>query len=364
MSGVLRARAADGSSVGSRAARWLAATTLLALLGCGAPASSAEEPSAEDALTDAVAPVGFPAGAIAQTAPPDNPLTEERARLGRRLFYDANLSRTGEISCASCHRQEYAFSEPNAVSVGVEERRGTRNAPALVNLAWSQRFFWDGRASSLEEQAGKPLENPLEMDLPLDEAVARLSAEPSYVKDFESAFGEPITTDNLRKAIASFMRVLVSGSSPYDRHLAGGDAGFSAAALRGEELFFGEQAECFHCHQQGALTNDGFFNNGSYREGGDEGRKDVTGRSGDLGKFKVPGLRNVAVSAPYMHDGSLATLREVLEHYAAGGLGHPSTDPQIAPLSLSAQEIEDLLAFLESLTDTMFLDDPRFGLTP
>lgn len=340
---------------------------LLALLGCGspeAPAPEGQEPSAEGALTDAVAPAGFPAGTIAQTAPPDNPLTEARARLGRRLFYETNLSRTGEISCASCHRQEYAFSDPNGVSVGVEERRGTRNAPALVNLAWSERFFWDGRASSLEEQAGKPLENALEMDLPLDEAVARLSAEPSYVKDFESAFGEPITTDNLRKAIASFMRVLVSASSPYDRHLAGDDGDFGAAALRGEELFFGEQAECFHCHQQGALTNDGFFNNGSYREGGDEGRKDVTGRSGDLGKFKVPGLRNVAVSAPYMHDGSLATLREVIEHYAAGGLGHPSTDPQIVPLQLSADEIDDLLAFLESLTDAAFLEDARFRLTP
>jgi cytochrome c peroxidase len=193
--------------------------------------------------------------------------------------------------------------------------------------------------------------------------VARLAADKSYVSDFESTFGEPVTSDNLQKALASFVRVLVSGSSPYDRHLNGDDELFSAAAGRGEKLFFGEKGECHHCHSEGALTNDGLFNDGSYREGGDEGRKGVTGRSGDLGKFKVPGLRNVAVSAPYMHDGSLATLREVVEQYAAGGLGHPSTDPQIRPLQLAADEIDDLLAFLEALTDLDFLNDPRFQPT-
>jgi cytochrome c peroxidase len=280
------------------------------------------------------------------------------------LFYETSLSRTGEISCASCHRQEYAFSDPKPVSAGVEAVQGTRNAPALVNLAWSERFFWDGRAASLEEQAGEPIESPVEMDLSLDDAVARLSANPSYASDFETTFGEPVTADTLRKALASFMRVLVSGDSPYDRHLAGDDSQFGAAAARGEQLFFSEKAECFHCHPQGALTNDGFFNNGSYREGGDEGRKGVTGRSGDLGKFKVPGLRNVAASAPYMHDGSLTTLREVVEQYAAGGLGHPTTDPQIVLLPLTADDIDDLLAFLEALTDQAFLEDPRLRLAP
>jgi cytochrome c peroxidase len=344
-----------------------AAVALLALLGCSehdTPAASVGAPAPEDTLTGAIAPAGFPAGSVAQAAPPDNPLTEERARLGRRLFYETSLSRTREVSCASCHRQEYAFSDPNPVSSGIEALQGTRNAPALVNLAWSERFFWDGRAASLEEQAGKPIENPVEMDLSLDDAVARLSEEPSYVKDFESTFGEPVTTDTLRKALASFVRVLVSGNSPYDQHLAGDDRQFDAAAARGEELFFSEKAECFHCHPQGALTNDGFFNNGSYLEGGDEGRKGVTGRSGDLGKFKVPGLRNVAASAPYMHDGSLATLREVVEQYSVGGLGHPSTDPQVLPLHLAARQIDDLVAFLEALTDEAFLDDPRFRLSP
>lgn len=348
-------------------ARWLAAAAaLLAVVGCADHdqlAPSGEAPPQEEALTAAVAPAGFPAGSVVKTAPADNPLTEAGARLGRRLFYESSLSRTGEISCSSCHVQEHAFSDPNPVSSGVEALQGTRNAPALVNLAWSERFFWDGRAPSLEEQAGKPIENPIEMDLALDDAVARLRADDSYAADFESAFAEPVTADNLRRAMASFIRVLVSGDSAYDRHLNGDDSLFSAAAARGEELFFGERAECFHCHPQGALTNDGFFNDGSYREGGDEGRKGVTGRSGDLGKFKVPGLRNVAVSAPYMHDGSLATLRDVVEQYAAGGLGHPSTDPQIVPLRLADGDIDDLVAFLEALTDPAFLTDPRFRAT-
>jgi cytochrome c peroxidase len=346
-------------------AHWLpAAVALAALLGCGdhdALAPSAQAPAPPGRLTDGVAPAGFPTGPVTEAAPTDNPLTEERARLGRRLFYETSLSRTRDISCASCHRQENAFSDPNRVSSGVEGLQGARNAPALVNLAWSERFFWDGRATSLEEQAGKPIENPLEMDLSLDDAVARLAADPSYVKDFDAAFGEAITSDALQKAIASFVRVLVSGQSPYDRHLAGDDSSFGAPAARGEALFFSEKASCFHCHPPAALTNDGFFNNGSYTEGGDEGRKGVTSRTGDLGKFKVPGLRNVAVSAPYMHDGSLPTLRDVVGQYAAGGRGHPSTDPQIVPLELTTDDIDDLLAFLDSLTDQAFLDDPRFA---
>ncbi len=332
---------------------------LLTGLGCAGhdpPATKAEAP-----LTQAVAPAGFPAGAITASAPADNALTEERARLGRRLFYEPALSRTRTISCGSCHEQENGFADPDPVSSGVDDLQGTRNAPSLSNLAWSQHFFWDGRATSLEEQAGKPIENPVEMDLSLDDAVARLSEQTSYVRDFEVAYDDAITADNLRRALASFVRTLVSGHSPYDEHLAGDDTRFSEAAARGEAFFFGEKAECFHCHTEGALTNDGFFNDGSYLDGGDEGRKLITERLGDLGKFKVPGLRNISVTAPYMHDGSVPTLREVVERYAAGGLGHPSTDPQIGRFVLSPVELDDLLAFFEALTDPQFLTDPRFS---
>jgi cytochrome c peroxidase len=344
------------------ALRHIIALPLLLLgVGCADHDSSAAPPTADAPLTAAVAPDGFPMGSVTQTAPPDNQLTEPRAQLGRRLFYETNLSRTRDVSCGTCHRQDHGFADPDAVSPGVDGRLGTRNASALSNLAWSGRFFWDGRAASLEEQAGKPIENPLEMDLPLAEAVSRLEADETYAAAFLDAYDEQISADNLQRALASFVRVLVSGQSPYDRHLAGDDHDFTAAAQRGEQLFFSERAECFHCHPQGALTNDGLFNNGSYREGGDEGRKEITGRPGDLGKFKVPGLRNVAVSAPYMHDGSVATLRGVVEQYAAGGLGHSSTDPQITPLQLNPDEVDDLIAFLEALTDQSFLGDPRFG---
>jgi cytochrome c peroxidase len=328
--------------------------------GCGsnAPPPSVLHPAP---LVSDIVPAGFPAGTPTTLAPVDNALTEPRAELGRRLFFDKQLSRTREISCASCHLVEDAFSDPNAVSRGVEQRLGTRNAPALVNLAWGRTFFWDGRVTSLEEQAGKPIENPDEMDLALDEATARVAADPSYAAAFVAAYGDAATPDSLRKAIASFVRVLVSASSPYDRHLQGDDTEFGEPERRGEQVFMSDKGGCFHCHPGGMLTNGGFFNNGSYQEGGDQGRKQVTGRTGDLGKFKVPGLRNVAVSAPYMHDGSLATLEDVIDQYARGGNGNAGTDPTIAALALSADDRADLLAFLRALTDASFLSDPKWS---
>jgi cytochrome c peroxidase len=328
------------------------------IAGCGDNRSPT--PAAPAPLSTATAPPGFPPGPVTATAPVDNPLTEARAQLGRRLFFDTRLSRTAEIACASCHKQQYGFADSVAVSPGVEGRLGTRNAPALVNVAWNQSFFWDGRAATLEEQAGMPIENPVEMDLPLAQAVARLSADDTYVRTFTDAYGAPPTAESLRQALASFVRTLVSGGSPYDRHLRGDDSAFGEAQRRGEALFFSEATACFHCHPTGALTNDGFFNNGSYTDGGDPGRQMLTGRAGDLGKFKVPGLRNIAVSAPYMHDGSVPTLEAVVEQYAQGGRGHPSTDPQIAPLSLSAADKAELIAFLRALTDDQFLSDPRY----
>ena len=312
-------------------------------------------------LVDDVVPAGFSAGTPRTLAPADNALTEDRAQLGRRLFFDKQLSRTGEVACASCHLSDHAFSDPNAVSTGVEQRQGTRNAPALVNLAWAQKFFWDGRAASLEEQAGKPIENPLEMDLALADAVARVNGDPRYTQPFLVSYGGPATEESLRKAIASFVRTLVSGNSGYDRHLRGDDAAFSEAARRGEAIFTTNKGGCFHCHSGGPLTNDGFFNNGSYSEGGDIGRQAVTMRAGDRGKFKVPGLRNVEASAPYMHDGSLASLEDVVELYDRGGNGDVTTDPLIRPLALSPDEKADLVAFLRSLTDPAFLADPRWA---
>ena len=305
-------------------------------------------------------PAHFAAGTTADVAPVDNALTEARAQLGRRLFFDKNLSRTHEVACGTCHAPDHAFSDPVPVSTGVDQRLGTRNAPALVNLAWGESFFWDGRVPTLEDQAGKPIENPVEMDLPIAEAAARVAGDPTYAKLFDDAYLGSATEASLRKAIASFVRTLVSGDSPYDRHLRGDDGEFGDAERRGEDLFLSEKAACFHCHPAGRLTNEGFFNNGTYVDGGDSGRQMVTGRTGDLGKFKVPGLRNVGASAPYMHDGSLATLEAVVDQYARGGRGSPWTDPQIRPLTLSSDEKTDLVAFLRSLTDPAFLADPSF----
>jgi cytochrome c peroxidase len=312
-------------------------------------------------LVDQATPGGFPAGGAPATAPTGNALTEARAQLGRRLFYDPRLSRTNDVSCSTCHEQRYAFSDPKAVSTGTEGLQGTRNAPALVNLAWSSTFFWDGRAASLEEQAGMPIENPVEMNLPLADAVARVAADASYDAAFAEAYGGPPTQETLRFALASFVRALVSAGSAYDRHLAGDDAAFGARERRGEELFFTDRGGCFHCHPPGSLTNGGYFNNGSYVDGGDRGRQALTNRTGDLGKFKVPALRNIAATAPYMHDGSLPTLEAVVDQYDRGGRGHASTDPQIQVLGLTEPEKADLLAFLRSLSDEAFLTDPRFA---
>lgn len=338
------------------------AFSLGALGGCsgdGLPERDAPVPP--PSLITQNIPAGFPAGSITERAPADNALTDSRARLGKRLFYDTRLSRTSDVACSTCHEQEHAFAEPDVVSTGVDGRTGTRNAPPLINLAWSESFFWDGRTPTLEEQAGKPIENPDEMDLPIADAVARVAEDASYVSAFYEAYEETPTEASLRKALASFVRTLVSANSGYDRHLRGDDTSFDDAAKRGETVFFGERGGCFHCHPAGMLTNEGLFNNGAYAGGSDTGRQLVTGRSGDIGKFKVPGLRNIELTAPYMHDGSLPTLEAVIDHYDRGGRGDPTTDPQIVPLSLTSDEKADLLAFLRSLTDPDFATDPRFG---
>lgn len=327
---------------------------------CGQQRAEPKQPVALAPLTDALAPAGFPAGPVTDTAPASNALTEERALLGKRLFFDVRLSRTQEVSCSSCHQQEHAFSDPNPVSLGVDGLMGKRNAPALVNLAWGNSFFWDGRSATLEDQAGRPIEDANEMDMPLADAVAEIERDPEYQRAFLTAYDSEPSELTLRQALASFVRSLVSANTPYDRYLRGDSEALSAAAQRGETLFLHEPAACFHCHPEGMLTNESFFNNGSFEEGGDVGREAVTDRQGDRGKFKVPGLRNVAVTAPYMHDGSVATLADVLAQYARGGRGHATTDPQIKPFELSEDEQLDLLAFLESLTDESFLADPRF----
>lgn len=291
--------------------------------------------------------------------PPDNPQTPEKVALGRRLFFDPLLSRNRDVACGSCHLQRHAFADPRRLSEGTLGRLGTRNAPGLFNLAYTPSYFWDGGVDTLERQAIAPIKDEREMDLPFAEAVARVAASPLYPPLFAAAFGRAPDGDTLTKALASFVRSLVSGGSAWDHHRRGKAGALSAAATRGAALFFGERGGCAHCHDGPFFTNHRFANNGTYIEGGDVGRQRVTQRSFDLGHFRVPSLRNVAVTAPYMHDGSLATLADVIDHYDRGGGGHPSTDPSLRPLHLSQGEKDDLVAFLEALTDEPFLIDPR-----
>jgi cytochrome c peroxidase len=326
--------------------RW--ALLLLALVGCSEPGRTA-----------AVFPPDFPALPV----PPDNPITDAKVALGRRLFFDKRLSRTGEIACGSCHRQENAFADPRTVSVGVQGRTGTRNAPALINLAWGRSFFWDGGVDTLERQAMAPIVATDEMDLRLAVAVARLAEDAGYAAQFQEAFGEPPSPLALTRALATFVRTLVSGDSRYDRYRRGDPGALDPAETRGMALFFGERAECFHCHDGFNFTNERFANNGSGQDapGADVGRQRITGSPNDRARFKVPTLRNVAVTAPYMHDGSLATLEEVVDQYARGGRGAVPADPTVHPLDLDAGERRDLVAFLRALTDEAFLRDPRFA---
>lgn len=299
--------------------------------------------------------------------PADNPLTVEGVELGRRLFHEKALSASYTISCASCHRQEHAFSDPRRFSAGDDGAVGRRQAMPIQNMLWDHAFFWDGRAASLEEQAFAPVVNPAEMRNAWPVVVERLQRLPGYPALFARAFGSP-GIDSLRvvKAIAQFERTLLSFDSPFDRYYYGGDASaLTPAQLRGMDLFFGE-AHCDQCHMP-PLFQDHDFRNIGLPRAGDLGLAEITGRASDRGRFKVNSLRNIALTAPYMHDGRFATLEEVIGFYADSvDLADPNLDGHMWPwtsglIDLDPQERADLKAFLEALTDQRFLTDPVFG---
>jgi len=296
--------------------------------------------------------------------PLDNPLTEEGVELGRTLFHDPRLSINNSQSCASCHQAATGFTDAKQHSLGAEGQVGTRNAMPLFNLAWKSAFFWDGRASSLREQVLEPIENPIEMHETLTNVVAKLAATTNYPSLFARAFGSPeINSDHLARALEQFLLTQVSHNSKFDRSLAG-EAELTVEEQRGFELFHTEYdprreqfgADCFHCHGGPLFQSQGFANNGLDRAFKDLGRHDVTKKEGDRGKFSVPSLRNVAVTAPYMHDGRFSTLEEVIEHYATGVKRSATLDPNLAKhpdggVPLSAADKQALAAFLRTLTD-------------
>lgn len=297
--------------------------------------------------------------------PPENPLTVEGIELGRRLFYDKILSGDNTQACASCHDPAFAFSDPRQFSVGIDGIEGTRNAMALINLAWAREVFWDGREPSLEDQARRPVPDEIEMHLPWPEAVAKLQAHPEYPDLFQAAFGSEIVTETaVVRAIAQFERILVSNNSRYDKFI-NQEIGFTTQEIRGFQLFFNETGDCFHCHNTPLFTDYRFHNNGldSDFESGDQGLGDVTGVALDRKKFRTPTLRNVELTAPYMHDGRFETLEEVVRHYNSGGHFTPTVDPLIrvsVGLGLSEEDEAAIVAFLKTLTDSSFISNPEF----
>ena len=306
--------------------------------------------------------------------PTDNPMTQEGVHLGRLLFYEPRLSTTGTISCASCHQQARAFTDGRALSVGVSGKSTRRNAMSLVNLLWVRQFFWDGRSTGLEEQSLIPLAHADEMGLIVGDAARTLQKVAPYPALFRRVFGSDTITDaRIGKAIAQFERTLISANSPYDQYLQGRYA-LTASEERGQRLFTAAPVRergirggnCAHCHGGPRLHQELFHNNGLDRQAADSGRQAVTGLALDHGRFRVPTLRNIALTAPYMHDGRLKTLSAVLDHYSDHVRASATLSPELVPaqaggLGLTASEKTDLLAFLQLLTDSSFITNPQFA---
>jgi cytochrome c peroxidase len=285
--------------------------------------------------------------------PADNPMTPEKIALGKKLYFDKRLSKDGTISCATCHDPEMAWTEHLATSKGIGDQIGTVNSPTVINSAYATAQFWDGRAETLEEQALGPIENPIEMGHKLDVLVKELAAIPEYEEAFQKVFGTSVTSDGIGKAIAAFERTVLSHNSPYDKFNDGDKDALSESQKRGLELF--EDTGCADCHQPPVFSNHRYYNAGVGMDNDppDEGRKAVTKKDSDLGKFRVPMLREVANTGPYFHDGSVDTLEADVELMDAGGKENDNLSGMMKAMratELSGQDKKDIVAFLESLS--------------
>lgn len=288
--------------------------------------------------------------------PSDNKPTKRKFELGKKLFFDKILSKDNSASCGSCHFQNIAFSDSVAFSVGTAGRIGERNSPTLTNIGYNSNFFWDGGVPSLELQALAPLDNHKEFNLPYDSLLARLNNNSVYKQLFNAAFNEDANLNNYSKALACYQRAFISGNSKYDDYYyKNNTSAFSASELNGFQLFTNPAIGCNTCHSGFNFTNGSFENNGLYVNYPDQGRYKVTGYIQDFAKFKVPTLRNVALTAPYMHDGSFTTLTQVIDHYNNGGQAHSNKSPKVKPLNLTPQQKADLVNFLKTLTDNGFI---------
>lgn len=309
--------------------------------------------------------------------PPDNFLTNQKVELGRMLFYEKMLSKDGSQSCASCHNQSDGFSDTLRLSIGVEMLEGKRQAMPIFNMAWhSNEFFWDGRAHLLRDQSLEPIQDPLEMNETLENVKSKLSNSQLYTNQFKRAFdSEEITSEKMSLAMEQFMLSIVSYDSKYDKYLAG-EVTLSESEERGRVLFETEYnpffpelsgADCVHCHGGANFENDQYMNNGLDTDAAmlDIGREEVTQNIADKGKFKVPTLRNIEITPPYMHDGRFQTLEEVIEHYNSGIKESSTVDPAIlntkySGLLLTDQDKIDLVNFLKTLTDHTFINNTEY----
>ena len=334
----------------------LAAAALL--LALAAPARSADVP-------ERGYPTKIPLGLKGEPdAPEDNPTTAAKVELGKLLYFDNRLSRDGTISCASCHDPAKGWTDRSPVSTGIRKQKGGRSAPTVLNAAYMEVQFWDGRAKTLEDQAKGPIQNPIEMGFTHQEMVGRIDGLKGYAPYFEKAFGDKtIDVDRVAKAIAAFERTVLTGNSPYDRWQAGDKTAMSAAAVRGFNLFNDpKKANCAICHD-GFNFSDSDFHNlgvGMKAQKPDLGRYEVTKADKDKGAFKTPTLRNLAETDPYMHDGSEKTLKGVVEFYNRGGEKNPQLDGRLHPLGLTPAEVDDVVAFLGALNgDKVLIAPPK-----
>ena len=299
-------------------------------------------------------PLGFPDIVF----PNDNAFTIERWTLGKQLFFDKRLSKDSSISCASCHKPYLAFSDNVATTKGVFDLPGTRNAPTLTNVAYQPYYTREGGVSTLEMQVLIPIQEHNEFGFNIIDISKRLASDTMYQQMSMAAYQSSLDYSALVRAIATFERTIISGNSAYDQYeFQGKRTALSGFELAGMELFFSEKTNCSQCHGGYNFTNYAFENNGIYAEYNDIGRERLTKEAGDNGRFKVPTLRNIGMTSPYMHDGSFASLSEVVDHYNSGGFSHQNKSPLLQPLHLNTVEKQQLIAFLNTLTDHEFLNN-------
>lgn len=328
---------------------------ILSLLFVACKPETAELIMPENKPYSLLLPAQFPEMPV----PEDNPLTVDAVELGRLLFHDTRLSRDGLVSCATCHLQHLAFSDGQALSTGIEGRTGLRNAPSLANVGYAPRLFADGGVPSLELQVLAPIADVNEMDHNILLAAEELNQDPVLHELSMSAFQQGLTPYSITRALAAFERTLVSVDSKYDQYLLG-ELTLTEDEMEGMALFMSDELKCASCHAGVLFSNFDYINIGLYSEYADAGRERITLNQEDLGKFKTPSLRNVALTAPYMHDGSMESLEDVIDFFASGGENHINKDLRIAGFQLSDEDKNKLIAFLHTLSDETLLQNPSY----